>query len=77
MNDKLLAHEEEVFKLAWTTAVLTAGGTVGLALGEATVLRSILVAVGVCFTIALIAFAVSQDQRIRDLAAAGERRERT
>jgi choline-glycine betaine transporter len=73
MPDKLLAHEEEVFKLAWGTAVLTAGGTVGLLLGEPTTLQSVFAVVGFSFTIALVVFIVSKDLYIRKLA----RREET
>jgi hypothetical protein len=69
MSDKLLAHEEEIFKLARGTAVLTAGGTVGLLLGEPTTLRSLFAVVGFSFTLVLVIFIVIKDLHIRKLAS--------
>jgi hypothetical protein len=61
-----IIHEEEVFKLAWTTAVVTAGGAFWLILGERTLERVLLAGAGFLFTLLLALFVLSKDREIRD-----------
>jgi hypothetical protein len=68
VTQQRLSHEEEVFKLAWTTAVATAGGSFWLMLGERTVERVLVAGAGFLFALLFVLFVLSKDREIRDAA---------
>ena len=62
-----IKYETEILRFAWVTAVAVTGGNASLLLGEATVLRTGLLLIGLLFTLVLVAISLRQDRTIRRL----------
>jgi hypothetical protein len=62
-----IKYETEVLKATLLIAVATIGGTVSLLLGDLTLLRLLLSALGIVVTLTLIVIGWRQDRRIRTL----------
>jgi uncharacterized membrane protein YfcA len=65
MTRERLAYETEMIKQAWNTALLTAGGVVGLWLGDRTIERLALAILGLVMVLVLTAYIISKDLEIR------------
>lgn len=66
---ELIKYETEVLKFTALVTVGTAGGSIGLLLGEATPIRLGLAGAGFLLTLILIVASWRMDQRIRALIA--------
>lgn len=65
MTPERLAYETEMVKQAWNTALLTAGGVVGLWLSDRTIERLALATLGLVTVLVLTAYIISKDLEIR------------